>query len=281
MLAIRTQRQAAWLILFCPLLAGCNPGGEAANQQAQANAPVANAAPAVPRPQPPMDRAALLQAVAEARSAVAAGTDDVAAQRALGGKAFEFRIRFGCSGPSTGAKGPSLSWSFDSKTGVLRVRADPDLSSADPAVAGTEGIEAVEGFWLARPWLLNAACPVKSVAATDGADEASEDEAPATAVVGPKVGIAQFFTATDPRTSRRDHRAYEAVEKLTPGASVGQQGFDLALSGRLRAFPDGRVIRCTAAGDDQAPTCIISAQFDHVWIDEVATGRRIADWSPS
>ena len=74
---------------------------------------------------------------------------------------------------------------------------------------------------------------------------------------------------------------YEAVKKLDDGAVVGNKGFDLVLSGRLRALAGGRVIRCVVEGPDAPPACIVSASFDHVWIEDAASKDRIADWSSS
>jgi hypothetical protein len=53
------------------------------------------------------------------------------------------------------------------------------------------------------------------------------------------------------------------------------------LSGRLRALDGGRVIRCVATAADAPPSCLISASFDHVWIEDAASKERIADWSSS
>jgi hypothetical protein len=287
MLPNPTARHASCLLLLLAGLSACKQGGEA-DRQADLNAPqpVENAAPPVPLPKPPMNRAALLQAVAQARSAAAAGSDDREAQKALDGKEFELRIRFGCDGAAPGDKTKaSLSWSFDSKSGVLRLRAAPDLSEDAAVAKGLQGVEAVEGFWLSRPWLLNAACPAKPappVTDAEGKPPSAAEAAPsALAAPALKVGIAQFFTATDPRTTRRDHRPYETVDKRDPGSTIGTQGFDLVLSGRLRVRPEGRVIRCVSSGPDAPPACVVSAQFDHVWIDDSATKERIADWSSS
>lgn len=276
---------------------GCGGGGDAANEVNSQNVavqPPKNAARAVPLPQPPMDRAALLELVAKARSAAAAGVDDHEAQQPLDGKEFEFRIRFGCAGPSTKAKDKApFGWSFDPKSAVLRVHAAPTLSSDDPAVAalGIEEVENVEGFWLPRPWLLQATCPaaapppapVDEQSNTKAIPERSAGHSASQPLPGPvlKVGIGQFFTASDPRTTRRDERPYQAVKKLDPGASVGTQGFDLVLSGRLRALPDGRVIHCNTNGPDVPPDCVAAALFDHVWIEDAATKLRIADWGSS
>lgn len=281
------------------VVAACNRGGDAANEvqtQNVAAQAVQNTATAVPLPQPPMDRTALLELVAKARSAAAAGVDDHESQQALDGKEFEFRIRFGCGGPSSKTKDKApFGWTFDPKSAVLRVHAAPTLSSDDPEIAalGIDGIEEVEGFWLPRPWLLQATCPAVPTPPANEQPESKPADSKAAAHPPPqplpppapvpvlKVGIGQFFTASDPRTTRRDERPYRAVKKLDPGTSIGTQGFDLVLAGRFRALPDGRVIHCTANGPDAPPDCVAAALFDHVWIEDAATKQRIADWGSS
>lgn len=285
----------ACLLFACAFVAACEwKQGQPANQTDTPNAataPVDNAAETSLLPQPPMDRAALLQAVASARSAAAAGADDSAAQQPLDGKAFELRIRFGCSGPDSTTPGP-LGWTLDKDGGVLRVHAAPDISKADPVVAGMalQDIDAVEGLWIARPWLFQATCPAQPAPAPAGPAETATPAAappvkqssqPQLPPEGARTGIAQFFTQSDSRTAQRGDRPYEAVKKLDDGASVGSQGFDLVLSGRLRALDGGRVVRCVARGPDAPPACIISATFDHVWIEDAASKDRIADWSSS
>lgn len=282
----------ACLVICCAFVGGCHQSRQSdRNASAQdVAAPTANIAAAVPLPEPPMDRAALLGAVAEARSAAAAGVDDRQAQQQLDGKEFELRIRFGCDGPAADAKAVALGWSLDRKDEVLRVHATPNLSKDDPSIAAMplQDIEAVEGFWLQRPWLLNATCPAKPAPSADQAQTGGPPAAltkppavPPPVAAAPKVGIAQFFTTTDPRTARRDDRPYQAVKKLAGATAVGQQGFDLVLSGRLRALDGGRVIRCAATGPEAPPACVVSATFDHVWIEDAATEERIADWSSS
>jgi hypothetical protein len=251
-------------------------------------------------PEPAMDRAALLQAVASARSAAAGGVDDSAAQRQLDGKEFELRIRFGCDGPAGSAKALPLGWSLDSSGGVLRVHAAPNLSKESAVIAAMDlqDVEGVEGFWIERPWLLQATCPVKptqpptavvpdsSSAAveprkTASEPQAKEQEQQQPQPAAPNVGIAQFFSASDPRTGRRDGRPYQAVKKLDDAKGLGKQGFDLVLSGRLRALGGGRVIRCVASDPDAPPACVVAASFDHVWIEDAGSKERIADWSSS
>jgi hypothetical protein len=258
-----------------------------------------NSLPSLPIAEPPMNRSAMLLAVAKVASAVALGRDGVAEQRGLDGKRFEVRIRFGCVGPSgpASAAGP-FNVRFDEEERTLRIRATPDLSQTDPRVAalGGEAVEAVEGFWMYRPWLFEAGCPAPPPAPPAPTEAASESERPTTAVetaveaeeqprtaapptAGQRVGIAHFFTKTDSRAGRRDSRAYEATEVLPVGSQPSRSGYDLVLSGRLATVPGGKVINCRLQGPNMPPECIVSAEFDRVRIETPGTKEVVAEWS--
>lgn len=288
------------LLAAMAVLGACQqPALQDGNNEDAVEEPVLNL-PAVPRPQPPMDRAAILAAVARAASAAASGADDAATQGALDGRQFEFRIRFGCRGPSSRLRDEWLGWSYDRDDGTLRVRAMPTLSADEQLVKALGGdlFEAVEGFWIPRPWLIEPACPatvaVSSTPAEPAADAASDKTSAqpvATSAAAaeseritepvpkwPRIGIAQFFTETDSRTGRRSMRPYEAVQTIDPGQPIGSQGFNLVLSGRLKALPGKRVIACFAKGANSPPECIVSAQFDRVWIERPGAREKIAEW---
>lgn len=302
-----TPALAALLVAACGALAGCQPAAEdnVANQ-ADSNEAGPNL-PAVPLPQPPMDRDALLTAVARAASASAAGIDDTDAQRLLDGNQFELRIRFGCRGPAPELEQAVLGWTFDPEERILRLRAMPTISGGDAVVERIAGdrFEAVEGFWVPRPWMLDPVCPATATVvpdvrpgplaealarATRRPEQAASQPAPAARPVEdpqeseapppawPKVGIAQFFTDTDPRTGRRDMRPYQTVKTLDRGQSPGSQGFNLVLSGRLQALPGQKVIACVARGPDNPPNCIVSADFDRVWMERPDTKEVLAEW---
>lgn len=244
----------------------------------------------MPLVEPPRDRANLLIAVARAASAAALGTDDAAAQRELDGDRFEFRLRFGCPRPGNEEPGAGpFSVRFDRESRRLRLSAAPTVSADDPvvtAIAGEE-VEAVEGFWIERPWLLAAGCPAVPPPPEQAETEAKPAEEadaegdtninPATPIL-PSIAIAQFLTADDPRTDRRGKRPYEAAKTLPEGSEPSQQGYDLVLSGRLRANGNGKVISCTVTSPDRPPTCMVSALFDRVWIRHPGTGEIIAEW---
>ena len=251
-----------------------------------------------------MDRAALLAAVAEAASATAAGTEMPEGVRSLDGRQFEIRIRFGCRGPATDLNSRWLGWSFNPEQRRIQVRAAPTISKEDALTSriGGDAFEAIEGFWIPRPWLLEPICPAAAAvgrsaasappaAAEDRADQqepAAESES-ADVQTGdgegsepeptpPRIGIAQFFTDQDPRTRRRDMRPYEARHTLAEGKAISSQGYNLVLAGRLRGLPGRGAIHCSATGPDSPPECIVSAEFLRVWIEQPETGEVIAQW---
>ncbi|MBA3577224.1 MAG: hypothetical protein H0W39_06405 [Sphingomonas sp.] len=284
---------------------------------ANASEPAVNL-PSVPRPQPAIDRPSLLAAVAEAASAASAGGGIPEGVRALDGQQFEVRIRFGCRGPATELSERWLGWSFDPEDRRIRVRAMPTISADEPLITrmGGDDFDAVEGFWIPRPWLLQSVCPAaaavarpagaqqpgqkppaqgqastvrrqqqpqqpqrQSAATGQGAQIPPEDSRGEPVPTAPRIGIAQFFTENDPRYRQRGTRAYEANHTLAEGKAISSQGYNLVLAGRLRA-PAGRgVIQCVARGADTPPECIISAEFLRVWIEQPDTREVIAEWS--
>ena len=227
----------------------------------------------------------MLQAVGLARSAAAAGADDSQAQRALDGKQFELRIRFGCAGAAAKLDDTTLGWTYNADKRVLRITATPTLTRDDPLITqlNAKEVEAVEGFWLARPWLLQATCPAPPVApAAPLEKDMPQPQSASREPVEGRVGIAQFFTAADPRTTRRDHRPYAATRTLDAGTTqVGATGFDLVLEGRLRPGPGGRAILCRSTAMDRPPDCIVSARIDRVRFEQPNTGETIAEWGSS
>lgn len=221
----------------------------------------------LPQPDPPLDRERLLLALVRARSAHAVGADDREDQAELDGARFELRVRFGCGAPPAQALLTNPTVRHDAESRTIELRAVPDVDLADPIVSALsrEGVEAAEGFWIPRPWILQPSCPPGQAAA---------------AVLGPeRVGIAQFFTSEDSRVGRRDERAYSTTVRLENEQDPARpQGFDLVLSGRLRAGPEGRVIRCLSSDPSAIPACLISVEFDRVRVDDVATASTLAEW---
>ncbi len=102
-----------------------------------------------------------------------------------------------------------------------------------------------------------------------------------TAIAAPasqRIGIAQFFTATDSRIRRRSERAYEVVKTLDPDQQPSARGYDLVFSGRLRRLDAGGVILCGTPTPDRAPDCILSADIDRVRLEQPGSAEVLAEW---
>lgn len=282
---MRFQRLAVTLTSAI-LIASCRY-----SEEEQVNAKLAANAttelPAIPTADPPLDREALLLAVARVASAVAIGADDRDQQRELDGERFELRIRFGCQGAvDEEQKAAPRGWTFDEGARVLRFRVEPDFSGSPQLIETIDGseFEAVEGFWLRQPWMLTAGCLLIEEQApgrlgTDRPRSQGTDAEPAAgATPFWRVGIAQFFTSTDARTRRRDGRAYEATRQLAGDESPSTSGYDLVLSGRLKQLPGGSVISCKQQSENRPPACIVSAEFDRVRIEQAPSMKILAEW---
>ncbi len=267
-------------VLSCAaLLSSCGPG-PSREEPAATNNIVQD-----PRPTPvveaPLDRERLLLAAIRAASAFAAGSNDSKAQRDLDGKRFELRMRFGCGDGDDAARG----WRFDEAKRTLRLRVTPDISQEDPVAAKVAGerYETVEGLWLRRPWLLIASCPaIPEPAPAEATGQQAPEPEPQVAqpmVRAARVGVAQFSSPTDSRTTRRKQRPYESTKILDEGQEPSRQGYDFVLSGRLRALQDRRVISCVSDRADAPPDCIISVHVDRSWIERADNRELVAEWT--
>lgn len=233
--------------------------------------------PILPVVAAPLSRRDLLLAAAEAASAFSVGAPDNAEQRALDGRLFSFAIRL-CEG-DRGLFDAKL----DKGKAVLRIRVQPDLDAKalGSGFAEQDRYEAVEGFWVPRPWLLDAACPVADASARS---QAPPPDARATATAGdfapvsPTIGIAQFLEEGSARSPRRAGRAYEVTRKISPGTEQG--AVDLLIEGRISALADGRSIICSGPAATAPPQCIISVRVDQVILRQPG-GNVLAKWGNS
>lgn len=271
-------------ILLLLTVAACraDPGTETANEANVAQPPPheQKTVPRLPSVEPSLTRKDLLLMVAEAASAFAAGVDDREQQRELDGRPFAFRIAL------CGEEQGNFRSSYDSEEGVLRLSVRPDLTmealSRFPEAAKT-GFEAVEGFWVPRPWLLQASCPTRA-AAVSPPDEQQRRELPVAEVpvpappFPPTVGIAEFHDETSARSARREGRGYELTRNLEDGSVPGQ--VDLVLEGRLRRLPDGKVVTCAGESSTAPPRCVISVRIDAVRYEQ-PSGEELARWGRS
>jgi hypothetical protein len=237
----------------------------------------------LPVADPPLDREALLLAVLRAASAAALGEEADGVQQGLDGKRFELRLRFGCPGERA-ADGQTRSWTHDRDARVVRIAIGPEIERDTALVQELAGpdVEAVEGFWIHRPWQLKAGCPAPPAAGADrdvvaSATPGGDSTTGSTIDPVPSLGIAQFFRETDARSHRRDSRAYEAAENLSAGEVPSRAGYDLIVDGRLQGLPDGRVIACRARSS-RRPSCVISVRFEEVSLERADTGELLAEW---
>lgn len=231
-------------------------------------------------PPPPLNRAELIGALAQAASVYAAGSN-VAGSDPLVGRSFSLKLPFGCGGPAASDQ-PSdglAQWQWGDEQASIRLSMVPGDWIASPLVAGAVVVEdgespdnaweAVEGFWIERPWLATEACP--------SANLSTSITAPATAQA---TGLVAVFPQDGSRLNRRNGRAYQhtiRAEGDTP-LTAPSGGFTLRLEGRVVGFPNGRAARCVAYSPDQRPTCVAAVQLDRVAFEEAATGATLAEW---
>lgn len=278
--AVRTAQRVIALFLSGVMLAGCEqqaPDPAPANVQTEA---LATPTPRnLPAPVPVLSRGDLVSAAGRAASDYALGEDQTGADP-LVGRTFSVKIAFGCSGPtptpSEGGDASGLaSWSWRSEGKAIELKMTPGDWTESALIAGSAdapGWEAVEGFWIPRPWLASEACP--DVRA-DPLQTANAGAAPQT------VGLAAIFEAGGSRIGRRNGRAYmftlrpEGETPLKPPA----QGYRLVLEGRVASYPDNRAIRCRAAGPDQRPVCVVATKLDRVAFER-PDGKMLSEWRP-
>ena len=251
--------------------------GEPEKTPAPATEPAAApAAPATPSPPPVLSRADLIQAAEAAASAYAAGSGPN--RDSLSGRRFAVRQAFGCQGAAPAAAedaaGDGLArWSWGPERKTLRLSLTPgDWTQSALISGGAPDWEAVEGFWLNRPWLRAEGCP-----AAQGDPLASGPAAPSPQTVG----LAAVHEQDSSRLGRRNGRAYSFVvrgEGDQP-AVAPTGGYRLVLEGRLTAFADGRAFQCRATSPDQRPVCVAAAQIDRVAFED-ATGAVLSEWRP-
>ena len=251
-------------------------------------------------PPPNIERATFLQALDAAASAYAAGRTDT--PEALAGRRFVLRQPFGCAGPlpAMAERKPgqaSLRWG--PKQQSLELGLQPADWTKSPIVAGLSAWEAVEGFWLARPWLRTDACPASLPPATAGSDPVSAAPTPLTApapLAGPApnadaptppttalplapltVGIAAVYPEGGSRLDRRDGRAFRHTVRGDATLQAPQDGYRLVLEGRFTTFPGGGAIECHAPGPDVRPVCIAAAEVDRIAFED-ARGQVLSEW---
>ncbi|CAN7413305.1 hypothetical protein LJR219_002620 [Phenylobacterium sp. LjRoot219] len=240
-------------------------------------APAAPAPPPVPVATAPrlptlapvaLGRSELLLALDAASSAYAAGNPDEGED--LAGRRFVIRQAFGCPGAASPDGGAGLArWKWGPRQSSIELSLRPEDWTEAPIVAGDDAHwEAVEGFWLARPWLRAEGCP-----AVTAGEEIAAPASPQTA------GLAAVFEREGSRVGRREGKAFSFTIRGEPPPKPPAAGYRLVLEGRFTAFPGGRAIRCRSEGPDARPLCIAAAEVDRVAFED-ADGKLLSEWRP-
>lgn len=265
---IKTARKTvAALVAAASTLAACE-GPDSAGTAPVVQAPKAGTAAVVaPPPLPALGRAQLLEAIDAAASAHAAGAAVEA--KDLAGRRFVVRQAFGCR-TGLAALGPQAglaSWS-QARTGeAIDIALTPADWTRAPVIADAGSPwEAVEGFWIDRPWMRAEGCPALAVSEAEAEPVAPHQTA----------GLASVFEDGGSRVLRRDGKPFRhTLRGKDVQAPVG--GLRLVLEGRFTAFPDGAAITCRTTNASERPLCIAAAQIDRVAFED-AEGTVLSEW---
>lgn len=257
------------------LLLSCQREAEAP-APAPAEAPVVEDVPAAPVLNASLDRRALLTAVGRAASDYAAGA--AAAPETLVGRPFDVSLAFGCEGaeaaPVEDAGDGLARWFRDGDPATVRLSLTPGDWTRSALIAGADQDtwDAVEGFWISRPWMSAEGCPA---GAADPLASGPGAPSPQT------VGLAAVFEKDGSRLGRRNGRAYAHVVRSAGDRppTPPEAGYRVRMQGRIAAFPDGRAIHCRAARPDQRPVCVAAVQLDRVAF-QTAAGEVLSEWRP-
>ncbi len=217
-------------------------------------------------------RAELLAAFARAADATAAGGPLPDANRQLVGRTFSLRLPFGCNGPANKAALPWAGWTYDPTKQTLKLTVTPERWSEAAwvrAIAGEMPYEALEGFWIQRPWTSSEECPLGISTST---------EAVATEPVRPTVGIAQFFAPDAPRTFQRGARAYSHTIRVPGAEALKGRGYRLSIGGRVTGFADGQPIHCWNEAPALRPVCLMAVELARVAFEDAPAGVVLVEW---
>jgi hypothetical protein len=220
---------------------------------------------------PVLTRSELVQTANSVATAFADGVPLATEASPLLGRRFRLAIPFGCGG-ATAVAGPGAA-QFDPVTASVKLSARPiDLTSL-PLVQGlpdAKKIEAVEGFWIPRPWSHLDTCPPPR-------------QTPVPAIETPPaaqtLGLAQYFETGGSRTERRGDHPYELTRKFDrTDAPAADRSYSLVLEGRIVGYDDGRALRCWSESADHRPVCLYAVRFDRVAFEDPVNGQVLAEW---
>ncbi|WP_374409762.1 hypothetical protein [Novosphingobium colocasiae] len=260
------------------IVSGCSsdvPGERQAAPDDAASEKVGEVAPVQPTeatPLAPIGRADLIAAFARAGDAAAAGRPLPDADRQLVGRTFSLKLPFGCSGEANKEHPAWAGWVLDRNRQALKLFAAPERwtdAAWVKSIAGNMAYEAVEGFWIERPWTRSEECPVADVGSDAGLAASDERQT---------MGIAQFFAPDSPRTFQRGSRAYAHTIRVREPAEVEGRTYRFAVSGRVTGFPDGQPIHCVQDSPDLRPVCLIAVELAQVSFEDPRDGTVLVEW---
>lgn len=220
-------------------------------------------------------RTDLIALANDAADALAAGNAPGDSITEATGRRFEIRLPFGCEGPAGEASTAAMRWRYDVDERTLRIQAAPvGWKAADWwGDAVPDAVDAIEGFWIVRPWTSSEACP-------GGVDRPAATGVEAVTLPGQTLALGQLYSKDGPRRGRRDGQPYQSVLRVAQDKLDTSRGFRLLLTGRLAAMPGGTgPVRCRQpAGAEQRPICLVGVTFDRVAIENAANGNVVATW---
>lgn len=228
-------------------------------------------APSAPAPLGPLDRAALLDAVALAASAQVTGEATDATMPQLKGRRFELILPFGCDGPEPGDRELQKGWRYDASTEIFQAAYPSNIQISPDEDTATTASEPVarfaKSFWIERDWLREGVCVSHQVPAD------SDGSTP------PKtLAIAELAIDKAPRADDREGAPYRLSKRLPPQqVPMAQEGLRLVIAGKLANNGDNP-IQCKSVDPNQRPTCVILADIDRVAITDAGGVQVFGEW---
>ena len=234
-----------------------------------------------------LDRADLIELAAAAADAGASGAPLPDEVRDAVDRRFEIAVPFGCSGAAAADSDAPLRWRYDAEAETLRLHvAVTRWEAADWNLEGPGDSEAIEGFWIARPWSSSGECPRRATPPSPAASpQPIGGEPPAAAANSSPnpvqtLAIAQFLGGDVRREVLREGRPFQSVQRIARANFAAPRGFRLLLSGRIDEVPGAQgPVHCVQPGGfEQRPRCIVAVTLDEVRIENPAIGAVLASW---
>jgi len=235
--------------------------------------PVATPKPSPVTPEPvvlpALNRGGIIALADRAADAFASGAPLPKAVVEAADRRFEVSLPFGCSGASGGSSRHPFQWQYDEEAGTLRIRVEPSTwLPRDWNLAAGSGGEAIEGFWVTRPWSSSDSCPPTSGhAAAIGAEPVT--------LPGQTLAMAQFFTSGE----GHETRPFELVRRVAAEDFDASRGYRIRLTGRVARVPGNGPVQCVQpAGIEQRPICVVAVRINDIRLENSATGEVLATW---